>query len=67
MEVPQIGKSFGEDLAIVGVDDVESLAAWCVHLEPLKNGRNHGGGLGREMAGDEEEEERAARALEQME
>ena len=59
MEFPQTVKSFRDDLAIVGVGDVESLAAWCGHRENLKNGRIHGGGLGREMAG-EEEEERAA-------
>ena len=61
MHVPQTGKSFGEELAIVGVDDVETLAAWCVHLEPLKN---HGGGIGKGSRWPEmRKKERAARAL----
>ena len=60
IEVAQDVKTMMENLASVGVDDVEGLAARCVHRETLKNWSHGLEGIGK---GDEEEERGAARLL----
>ena len=51
-----MGKKLRDGLAIVGVGDVESVAAWCGHREILGN---HGGGLGKERSEMERKKKRS--------
>ena len=49
MQARQTGKKPRDDPGIVGVGDVESVAAWCTHVDILfTDFWGHGGGLGKE-------------------